>query len=419
MGIALVADTAAPLELEYDTAQRALEIAAEHGDERLRAMCLALSAVGRFYADPDGGWELAERRSAPRARGARRSCSRRRPGCRRSSSTSATATRRPRSCSTHRSPHCSRAATAAWPRRCSASRRSARWRRGRGERPALAIRGVEVAEPLPDYHRVGMARSVLALMLGSGGTSTRARRRADRALVEGAATSCSSLGWRGRCGCSRCGAARPRRLAGGWCATRMTGGAAGTYLEPQALPAHAGALRRLGRTDGRGGHGGPGSGARRGDRHPAGHRRGVRAAGRLGDPDDGLDLHHQALATAPNTACAASTRRASRRSRRGGRGPPGGAVLRAAAGGGTRAGWSAARARRSIPGRTRSEAARDRRPRRGGARPRRRARLRAPQPGTRDRPLSRVGQPHSGRARGRPPRGRGAQQPGDRAQLSI
>ncbi|HEX2273493.1 MAG TPA: LuxR C-terminal-related transcriptional regulator [Acidimicrobiales bacterium] len=56
-GVALVADTANPLDLEFDAAQRALEIATEQGDERLRGLCLLLSAVGRFYGDFDAAWE--------------------------------------------------------------------------------------------------------------------------------------------------------------------------------------------------------------------------------------------------------------------------------------------------------------------------------------------------------------------------
>jgi hypothetical protein len=50
-GVALVADTARPLDLEYDAAQRALEIATERDDDELRALCLVLSAVGQFYTD--------------------------------------------------------------------------------------------------------------------------------------------------------------------------------------------------------------------------------------------------------------------------------------------------------------------------------------------------------------------------------
>jgi predicted ATPase/DNA-binding CsgD family transcriptional regulator len=58
-GIALVADTARPLDLEFDAAQRALEIATEQGDDRLRGLCLALSGVGQFYTDFAAAWDLA------------------------------------------------------------------------------------------------------------------------------------------------------------------------------------------------------------------------------------------------------------------------------------------------------------------------------------------------------------------------
>jgi predicted ATPase/DNA-binding CsgD family transcriptional regulator len=57
-GVALVADTTRPLDLEFDAAQQGLAIATEHGDERLRGLCLLLSAVGRFYADFGTAWEL-------------------------------------------------------------------------------------------------------------------------------------------------------------------------------------------------------------------------------------------------------------------------------------------------------------------------------------------------------------------------
>ncbi|WP_320670052.1 helix-turn-helix transcriptional regulator [Patulibacter defluvii] len=66
-GVALVADTADPLDVELDAAQRAGALAAEVGDERLHALCLSLTAVARFYTDLDGAWETAleaERRAA-------------------------------------------------------------------------------------------------------------------------------------------------------------------------------------------------------------------------------------------------------------------------------------------------------------------------------------------------------------------
>jgi predicted ATPase/DNA-binding CsgD family transcriptional regulator len=59
-GLALVADTASPLDVEYDAATRALELATEIADEGLRALCLNLAAVGSFYTDFDAAWRLCE-----------------------------------------------------------------------------------------------------------------------------------------------------------------------------------------------------------------------------------------------------------------------------------------------------------------------------------------------------------------------
>src|SRR5581483_1704908 len=59
-GLALVADTAGPLDVEYDTATRAVELAADAGDEGLRALGLNLLAVGSFYTDFDEAWRLCE-----------------------------------------------------------------------------------------------------------------------------------------------------------------------------------------------------------------------------------------------------------------------------------------------------------------------------------------------------------------------
>ncbi|MBB5791144.1 helix-turn-helix transcriptional regulator [Jiangella mangrovi] len=66
-GLALVLDTAAPLDLEYDAATRALELATELGDDDLRALCLDLAAVGACYTDFDQAWELAEQAAAAAA----------------------------------------------------------------------------------------------------------------------------------------------------------------------------------------------------------------------------------------------------------------------------------------------------------------------------------------------------------------
>lgn len=55
-GVALVADTADPLDVEVDAASRAAELARDHGEEALLSLCLELGAVGRLYTDLDGAW---------------------------------------------------------------------------------------------------------------------------------------------------------------------------------------------------------------------------------------------------------------------------------------------------------------------------------------------------------------------------
>ena len=59
LGMALVADTAGPLDVELDAASRAASLARELGEDELLAMCLALAAVGRFYTDLEGARETA------------------------------------------------------------------------------------------------------------------------------------------------------------------------------------------------------------------------------------------------------------------------------------------------------------------------------------------------------------------------
>jgi predicted ATPase/DNA-binding CsgD family transcriptional regulator len=58
-GVALVADTAGPLDVEVDAARSAGELAAEVADDRLLALCKQLEAVGRLYTDLDGAYETS------------------------------------------------------------------------------------------------------------------------------------------------------------------------------------------------------------------------------------------------------------------------------------------------------------------------------------------------------------------------
>ena len=60
-GLALVADTTAPMGLEYDAAHAAFEIAELVGDQRTASLSLLLSAVGVFYGDLADGERLALR----------------------------------------------------------------------------------------------------------------------------------------------------------------------------------------------------------------------------------------------------------------------------------------------------------------------------------------------------------------------
>jgi ATP/maltotriose-dependent transcriptional regulator MalT len=253
MGLALVADTAAPLELEYDAAQQALEIATEQGDERLRAMCLALSAVGRFYTDPDDAWRLAE--SA--ARSARESgdafVSAASPGLQaiilhlrdRHADARDYFDRSIPALMRHgdRAVASTLLAFQALGALATGDPQSAR---------SLAQRSVDVAEPLGDYHRVGVARSALGLVLGSTGDidagfellapiARLVEGAGHEVWVPGMARVLGTLSlWRGDAD----GARRWLAPEAGW-----TGEATGTYVEAQALPALAATLRHLDRDE--------------------------------------------------------------------------------------------------------------------------------------------------------------------------
>jgi predicted ATPase/DNA-binding CsgD family transcriptional regulator len=59
-GVALVADTASPLDVEHGAARRAVDLAVDVGDEWLHALGLNLLAVGTFYTNLDEAWSLCE-----------------------------------------------------------------------------------------------------------------------------------------------------------------------------------------------------------------------------------------------------------------------------------------------------------------------------------------------------------------------
>jgi len=301
-GIALVADTASPFGLEFDAAQRALEIATEQGDQPLRALCLTLSAVGRFFTDFDAAWELAE--EAVAVAGAA------------GDAFVVDAARALQGIILHlRDRH-----EAAEPLLASAVPGLLRRHRGiaattlgfqaggalgtgRLERARrLAARAVEVAEPLGDYHRVGSTRSVLALVLALAGEVDRGLEVMAPVLrlVSGAGDDVFVPGMARTMGVLELRRGHPEAAAG-WFEreARSTDRGAETWIAAQALPGLGVALAAAGR--------------------PARARevleRAVAVARRLGlprvvaealeqqghlaaadDPDRAADLHHQALA---------------------------------------------------------------------------------------------------------------------------
>ncbi|MFL6271497.1 MAG: LuxR C-terminal-related transcriptional regulator [Actinomycetes bacterium] len=301
-GIALVADTASPFGLEYDAAQRALEIATEQGDEPLRALCLTLSAVGRFFTDFDGAWRLSvEGLDAAEAAG---------------DAFVVDAARALQGIILHlRDRH-----EAAEPLLASAVEGLLRRHRGIAattlgfqasgalstgrlhQARRLAEEAVGVAEPLGDYHRVGSTRSVLALVLAHGGQADAGLEvmRPVLRLVEGAENDVFVPGMARTMGTLELWRGQPEAAAR-WFEgeARSTDGGAETWIAAQAMPGLAAALRAAGHLD----------------RARAVLERAVGVARRLGmprvvaealeqqahlaadgDPDRAVDLHHQALA---------------------------------------------------------------------------------------------------------------------------
>jgi predicted ATPase/DNA-binding CsgD family transcriptional regulator/class 3 adenylate cyclase len=251
-GIALVADTASPLDIEFDAAQRALAIATEQGDEPLRALCLTLSAVGRFFTDFSAAWQLSAE-AIRVAEGA-------------GDGFVVDAARALQGIILHlRDRH-----QAAEPLLRSAVDGLLRRHRGiaattlgfqasgalytgeivRARR--LAEQAVVVAEPLGDYLRVGSTRSVLALVHGLAGDADAGLRLMEPVLrlVEGAerevfvpgmAQAMGAL-WLRR-GDPEAAAAWFEREAG------STDHGTETWIAAQAMPGLGAALRSTGRLD--------------------------------------------------------------------------------------------------------------------------------------------------------------------------
>ena len=296
LGIALVADTAAPLELEYDAAQHALELATEHRDERLRAMALGLAAVGCLYTDPDGADRLAGKAIRAAEGGGEPFMLAASRGLQAiilslrdrhdeaepifSSSIEELLSRGERGVASSLLTFQASGALAVGD--------SARAR-------ILAERAVDVAAPLADYHRVGMARSALALVLGATGDAARGRDvlapittlvdGADRKVfVPGMARALGSLAlWRD-----------DFDEALRW--LEIEPALADTYLDAQALPALATALRSLGRRNEARVAAEQALTLARSLQLPRTIAEALDELAFLSDPRTALELHHEALA---------------------------------------------------------------------------------------------------------------------------
>jgi predicted ATPase/DNA-binding CsgD family transcriptional regulator len=187
-GLALVADTAGPLDVERDAAARAVELATDVGDEGLRALCLNLMAVGSFYTDFDEAWRLCEQaHAAAQAAGNSFVLG----GARalqamilhlrdRHDEAEAVIDESVRQCLQHHRGVLSTLLTY-----------QADGALAGGDPPRalhLATEALLIAEPLGDYLRVGMARSVLAQIKALTGDLTGAEEAIDPVLrlVEGA-----------------------------------------------------------------------------------------------------------------------------------------------------------------------------------------------------------------------------------------
>jgi predicted ATPase/DNA-binding CsgD family transcriptional regulator len=300
LGLALVADTAAPFELEYDAAQQALELATEHGDERTRAFALALAAVGRFYTDFDAGWALNAEALASAERAGERFVLDAAPALEgiilHLRDRHDEAEPRLAAAGERLLAHGDRGVAAT----VLAFRSAGALATGRPvDARALAERAVAIADPLGDVHRVGSARTALALALAAagdldGGLAALAGIVAligapeEDAFVPGLARVMGTLHlWRGDAG-----AAIPwlEREA------RWTDGDAGTYLVAQALPPLAAALRRAGRADAARDAATRGLELSRALGMPEATAAALDQLGRLAPPERAPDLHQEALA---------------------------------------------------------------------------------------------------------------------------
>ena len=303
VGMALVADTAGPLDVELDAASRAAELAAEHGDEPLLAMCLVLAAVGRFYTDIDGAREtaleaerIAESAGAPFVLDAGRAL---------------------RGILLHlRDEHAQAQVLLSE----AAERLTARGERGVGSTALaflsgtarltgdlhgareLAERSIATAAPLADHLRIGMGRSALALALGAAGDvpAGLAALQPVLPLITGAGAA-PFLPEVGRAlGMLHLWAGDAEQAVGRLSAeAASTDGGRPTYLAVRALPVLAAAQRQAGRTEEAAVSAARAVELAREREMPAVLADGLAEQARLRaaeDPESALDLHHEALA---------------------------------------------------------------------------------------------------------------------------
>ena len=251
-GIALVADTAEPLDVEVDAARRAGELAAEVGDDRLLALCGQLEAVGLLYTDLDEAYEtsLEAERIAERA-GERFVTD---------------AGRALRGIVLHlRDEHAEAEALLA----DAAERLAESGDRGVAStalaflsgsalltgkiEPATrcAERSIATASPLADHLRIGMARSALALALAAGGdvAAGRAALEPIRLLVTDPGGGRFLPEVNRALGLLELWAGEPAKAIG-WleAEAQSTDGGQPTYLAVRTLPALASAQRQCGRS---------------------------------------------------------------------------------------------------------------------------------------------------------------------------
>ena len=297
-GVALVADTAGPLDVELDAAERAAELAAEHGDERLLALCVQLAAVAKLYTDLDGCVRTALESEAIAARAGERFMAETGPALR--GMVLHLRDEHEQACELLGS--AAERLTALGERGVASTALaflagSARLTGDLDAARDIGERSVATAAPLADHLRIGMGRSALALSLATAGDVDGGLEALAPVvpLLEAAPFLPEvnrALGllhlWAGEPG----EAVRRLRAEAG-----STDGGQPTYLAVRALPALAAALREAGRADEAADAAARAVAHARARDMPAVLADGLHEQARQQpDPDAALELAHEALA---------------------------------------------------------------------------------------------------------------------------